>query len=150
MYLCYECECALICPECVIHGHHQGHRVTTIRSHLHLKVKQLEDESKDIDSQTNQLQIDRKQLERQFMSRCEEIEELKKCAVQKYKMLHENLMREEQLIIKECESLLKCYSRDYENMELMVLEQLDQLSMQKHQIGEIVMPIYKKPLELEK
>ena len=71
---------------------------------------------------------------------------MKRCAVQKYKLLHENLVREEQLILKECESLLKCYSRDYENMELMVIEELDQLSMQKHEIGEIVMPIYKKSL----
>lgn len=42
-YFCFDCSTAPICPECVIHGTHQGHEVALLKKAYPKIVKEMEE-----------------------------------------------------------------------------------------------------------
>ena len=52
-------------------------------------------------------------MEKEYERRLEQIEELKSNAKEKYRIIYENLQKEEEKIISECDNLINWYTKDF-------------------------------------
>lgn len=56
-YFCFDCRCPPICPECVIHGYHKGHNVSTLKKAFPEILKAVEELHSDLTSRVEDLMV---------------------------------------------------------------------------------------------
>ena len=54
-YFCFECHVEPICPECVIHGAHQGHNVALLKKAYPKIVKEMEELAISVNTKVDEL-----------------------------------------------------------------------------------------------
>lgn len=56
-YFCFDCLCSPICSECVVHGSHRGHEVSTIRKAFPLVMGKVEELGLSLNSKIDELHL---------------------------------------------------------------------------------------------
>lgn len=56
-YFCFECNTSPICPECVIHGSHQGHNVSLLKKAYPQICKAMEELAIQVNTKIDDLSL---------------------------------------------------------------------------------------------